>query len=245
MIDVEKLQRLPCSVEGCAGLVNARGLCKYHHKKHLRLGLIKVVKSKALGPRFCSVEGCGGKHLARGWCDYHYCRWKRYRDPLGVRSRKHRLTRIDTITRTAECEICGRVNVGTYRRVRRDRGGKIETGWHCPGSHFKYRKIARDKCSRCGFVPEHTTQIDVDHIVSKHLADESGLVVKDGVAMDVNDPRIVWRLTVDESREVMRDGGPLFAALGIARNTLGPNTAPPKCRHCGDAGSGPCIHCQH
>lgn len=36
------------------------------------------------------------------------------------------------------------------------------------GNRRKYRKYMKDICERCGFVPEHRCQLDVDHINGDH-----------------------------------------------------------------------------
>lgn len=37
---------------------------------------------------------------------------------------------------------------------------------HTP--QFRYRQHKKDRCARCGFVPTHTGQLDVDHIDNNH-----------------------------------------------------------------------------
>ena len=42
---------------------------------------------------------------------------------------------------------------------------------HSRGLHnpkFHYRQHKKDRCERCGFVPLHTGQLDVDHIDNNH-----------------------------------------------------------------------------
>lgn len=60
-----------CSVEGCEGDHEARGLCNRHYHSLRRYGdpLFSV-----LPPRrsTCSVDGCTSKHSAKGLCVSHY-----------------------------------------------------------------------------------------------------------------------------------------------------------------------------
>ena len=93
----------------------------------------------------------------------------------------HRLTDVDPVKRTAICSVCGPV------RVRKRMGRK--GGWRCRKQarlHVAQKAwFQRDKarwalqrrpytahkktaCERCGFVPEHACQLDVDHIDGDH-----------------------------------------------------------------------------
>lgn len=53
-----------CEVEGCTGVVRARGLCRKHGKGAT-----------------CSIDGCESKVLARTYCTTHYGRWRKTGDP--------------------------------------------------------------------------------------------------------------------------------------------------------------------
>ena len=81
---------------------------------------------------------------------------------------KHRLTKIDEEHRTGICSICGLVRV-----VVRDKSKvKLNSKYRCVTPHkaanlrfsYPYRKYKKDKCEHCGFIPEHISQLDVDHI---------------------------------------------------------------------------------
>lgn len=75
----------------------------------------------------------------------------------------HKLSNIDTELRTALCLACG--TVGIKRKTQPN--GSI--GWRCKVGVYvnKGRPWAihkKNSCERCGFVPEHKMQLDVDHI---------------------------------------------------------------------------------
>lgn len=77
----------------------------------------------------------------------------------------HIMLFVDPDTRTGVCQHCGPVSVK-----------KKKTGYLCPVSqrrwtnaNRKYRpSINRDRCSRCGFVPEDQCQIDIHHLDGNH-----------------------------------------------------------------------------
>jgi hypothetical protein len=70
-----------CKVEGCEGVLNARGFCRAHYNRWKKYGdpLYKRVAAKYTT---CSIEGCVDLIKARGFCQLHYWRWKRTGDPL-------------------------------------------------------------------------------------------------------------------------------------------------------------------
>lgn len=65
----------PCSVDGCAEAVLARGWCNRHYLRWRGTGDPLGSLSK---PRqaTCSVAGCDEPFLARGMCRLHYGRWR-------------------------------------------------------------------------------------------------------------------------------------------------------------------------
>jgi len=68
----------------------------------------------------------------------------------------HILSDIDPVARSATCANCGLV---TIRRLNKS--------WRCnTGSResFKWKQHRKNKCEHCGFVPQHKSQLDVDHI---------------------------------------------------------------------------------
>jgi len=82
----------------------------------------------------------------------------------------HRLLEVDPQTRTAVCVICGPTRVrpkktrkGTYRL----RCVNALRKWR-KNSDYTYRQRKRDRCERCGFIPEHPSQLDVNHRNGNH-----------------------------------------------------------------------------
>ena len=79
----------------------------------------------------------------------------------------HRLTNVNTNTRSADCSECGAV---TLRAVGYSKSGKKM--WRCKKARVEEKKTRErpwlsfrgSTCERCGFVPEHISQLDVDHI---------------------------------------------------------------------------------
>ena len=79
----------------------------------------------------------------------------------------HKLSSINSETRTAECLNCGTVSLISA-------GKKLsgEDNWRCQPAKQREKRLKtrpwiahkEDKCFICGFVPEHPCQLDVDHI---------------------------------------------------------------------------------
>lgn len=75
----------------------------------------------------------------------------------------HRLSEIDKENKKGICSICGPVSLHN--------GGKTANGfdrWKC-WTKLKHKrrpwlKHKKDKCERCGFIPEHPCQLDIDHM---------------------------------------------------------------------------------
>lgn len=91
----------------------------------------------------------------------------------------HTIYNIRVEDRSATCEYCGVVSI--------HRGGPARNGtliWKCASANSRkwrrglnrplarvsstYRLLKADKCARCGFVPQHASQLDVDHIDEDH-----------------------------------------------------------------------------
>ena len=81
---------------------------------------------------------------------------------------QHKLTEINEATLQAICGLCGLVSI----RLRDRRASTPKSRWRCrnlaalnvSNSLSPYRKHKKDSCEECGFIPEHSSQLDVDHI---------------------------------------------------------------------------------
>lgn len=66
---------LTCRIDGCDGLVRARGLCGTHYNRWRAVGDSFADKPiRAYGTKHCSVEGCDKPHHALGLCRTHHSR---------------------------------------------------------------------------------------------------------------------------------------------------------------------------
>ena len=81
---------------------------------------------------------------------------------------QHQLTEINEIRVEAICSVCGPVSI----RLRDRQATTLKSRWRCrtvaalnaSNSLSPYRKYKKDSCEECGFVPTHSSQLDVDHI---------------------------------------------------------------------------------
>lgn len=80
---------------------------------------------------------------------------------------KHRLSEIDETLRTGMCSICG------YTKIKlRDKNNPLSSRYRCKAVYkrnidklqYPYKEHRKDTCEKCGFVPAHISQLDVDHI---------------------------------------------------------------------------------
>jgi 5-methylcytosine-specific restriction endonuclease McrA len=78
----------------------------------------------------------------------------------------HRLSEVDAETRSAICSECGPVSLRAIGYSKK--GNKM---WRCKKARVIEKKnrerpwslFRGEVCERCGFVPEHISQLDVDH----------------------------------------------------------------------------------
>ena len=70
----------------------------------------------------------------------------------------HRLSNIDPVKRTAHCMHCGLVTIRRKSNYWRCNKG------HPRGDKNPWTKHKKNNCEQCGFIPQHRSQLDVDHI---------------------------------------------------------------------------------
>lgn len=68
-----------CSVEGCAQIARARGLCGCHYQRLRSTGTTDKLERAKVPWRTCSINGCGAPSRTRqgGSCEKHYYRFRR------------------------------------------------------------------------------------------------------------------------------------------------------------------------
>jgi len=80
----------------------------------------------------------------------------------------HKLSEVDPDTRRAICSVCGPTKIKT-----RDKNNSTPAGqYRCKAvykrniqkNQYPYAIHKKDTCLHCGFIPEHRSQLDVDHI---------------------------------------------------------------------------------
>jgi 5-methylcytosine-specific restriction endonuclease McrA len=80
----------------------------------------------------------------------------------------HSLSNINEELRTGDCSICGSVRITLRDKTKK----KLNSKYRCRTVHrasnnrnsYPYRKHKKNYCEKCGFIPEHMVQLDVDHI---------------------------------------------------------------------------------
>jgi len=78
----------------------------------------------------------------------------------------HKLSDINEAERTATCTICG-----TTKIKLRDSKNPLSSRYRCRTvykrnvikNQYPYAVHKKDTCEQCGFIPEHISQLDVDH----------------------------------------------------------------------------------
>ena len=127
----------------------------------------------------CSVEDCGNKRYARGFCTKHYARLLRNGHPEAsspLKKGKHYLLNKNLEKMTANCAVCGRVKIGMRKKFGKPfpicmvkNAMKNKKSWKkYDEKNSPYRKHKKSECEKCGFVPIHSVQLDVDHIDNNH-----------------------------------------------------------------------------
>ena len=86
---------------------------------------------------------------------------------VGMGAWVHRLSEVNAKTRSAICSECGPVSL---RAIGYSKSGKKM--WRCKKVRVLEKKIRdrpwllfrKEVCEKCGFIPKHSSQLDVDHI---------------------------------------------------------------------------------
>ena len=84
-----------------------------------------------------------------------------------ITDQPHKITSPDKESQIGICSICGPVRIKS--------SGKLDAPkirWRCYPRYKNnkkrerdvYRRHKKDVCEKCGFIPEHKVQLDVDHI---------------------------------------------------------------------------------
>jgi Zn finger protein HypA/HybF involved in hydrogenase expression len=80
----------------------------------------------------------------------------------------HKLSEIEEEKRTATCTVCGHTRI----KIRNRKGATPNSRWRCIAvykknhkkSVYPYSVYKKAQCEHCGFMPSHSSQLDVDHI---------------------------------------------------------------------------------
>jgi hypothetical protein len=80
----------------------------------------------------------------------------------------HKLSSIEEEKRTAICSVCGDTRI----KIRNRKGATPNSRWRCIAVYKKNHKKSvypysvhkKAQCEHCGFMPSHSSQLDVDHI---------------------------------------------------------------------------------
>jgi hypothetical protein len=81
--------------------------------------------------------------------------------PQADKPKQHKMLLKNPSIRFGICAICGPTRLK-----------KKQYGWSCRNKYNQYRsrqfKNKKDYCESCGFIAEHRSQLDVDHIDGNH-----------------------------------------------------------------------------
>ena len=84
----------------------------------------------------------------------------------------HKLSEIEEDKRTATCSVCGHTRI----KIRNKKAATPNSRWRCIAVfkrnynkwNYPYRIHRKNKCEHCGFIPKHSSQLEVDHIDGNH-----------------------------------------------------------------------------
>lgn len=127
---------------------------------------------------------------------------------------KHGVVRYDRRKRAfaLECDLSDTAGVGEAKRLCREKisewcrkkAARGATSEASASIRYVVLRAARGRCELCG-ISSKLCPIDIDHVVPRNRADKSGMVVKDGVRMSLNDKRNLQALCFRCNR-AKRDG---------------------------------------
>lgn len=161
----DKLDRLPCRINGCEALSKHHDLCQLHYGRWHRKGLAEWVPPLTPAEAHCSVDNCQEQVVAltHGYCSLHFSRWRRKGDALWEpkpRERQNRTCSIEGCERPHNsnglCKSHRRLQVSPRTNAERDKLGRAlpekqpAICGYC-GTGFTTAKGARfcgDNCSR-------------------------------------------------------------------------------------------------
>lgn len=169
-----------CSIDGCQKKVYARGWCKGHYSRWLRVG-DPIEKIRIFIPEICSIDGCSNPVSAKGWCVSHYKCNYRNGDPVAFKVKptlKEKLnSRKVEVSRNYETpcwEYTRRLDTSGYgaityngKQLKVHRASYLEYFGDIPQGFLVCHKCDNPKC----FNPEHlflgTSQDNMDDMVKK------------------------------------------------------------------------------
>src|SRR3546814_6516858 len=104
--------------------------------------------------------------------------------------------------------ICSTCNRQLYRS---DKGRRLDSRLATITSDKKrrpYRKHLKESCVNCGFVPQHTCQLDVDHIDGNHANNNPSNLQTDRKSKRLNpvtNAHLVCRLLLEKKHKQIHD----------------------------------------
>lgn len=133
----------------------------------------------------------------------------------------HRISDINEASRTGTCSICGPVKL--FNKGKKTSGG---VKWRCPTSNPASRwtpaiadrlsdydkqrrknlKYKKGTCSVCGFVPQHSCQLDIHHLDHNHQNNDPANLA----TVCANCHRLIHhrQLKGEEEQSVLRSSSP-------------------------------------
>lgn len=80
----------------------------------------------------------------------------------------HKLSEVDEVNRRAICSVCGPTKIKIRNKHHSTPAGRFRCKTvykrNVQKNQYPYAIHKKDTCEHCGFIPEHSSQLDVDHI---------------------------------------------------------------------------------